>query len=170
VSRLVDLCIATAQAFGLVRGVLHIEGKCTSRGPRIVEVNARMGGGRIHQFVQAVWGVDLIEAHLRSMLDLPPNLAPSRKPLAAVIDRFEYAASPGRLVALPIDDRPRKGVEELIVDVDAEVGSEVVGPEAVFASLLAEVIVIGKDMKAARAAMAEALREPPVIIAEDKAG
>jgi biotin carboxylase len=163
VSRLVDLCVATAQGFGLTRGVLHIEGKCTSRGPRIVEVNARMGGGRIHQFVQAVWGVDLIEAHVRSMLGLPPALSPARKPQAAVIDRFAYASQPGRLVALPIDDRPRKGVDDVLVDVDAEIGAEVVGPEAVFATLLAEVVVVGKDLKTARAAMADVLREPPQI-------
>ena len=30
---------------GSGRGVLHVEGKCTSHGPRIIEVNARMGGG-----------------------------------------------------------------------------------------------------------------------------
>jgi biotin carboxylase len=163
VSRLVDLCIATAQAFRLDRGVLHIEGKCTSRGPRIVEVNARMGGGRIHQYVKAVWGVDLVEAHLRSMLGLAPNLTPARKPQAGVVERIEYAARPGRLTALPIDDRPRKGVAELIVDVGAEVGSDVVGPEGVFATMLAEVAVIGTDLKAARAAIADALREPPRI-------
>ena len=55
-------CVATARAFGLHRGVLHIEGKATSRGPRIVEVNARMGGGRVHEYVRQVWGVDLVEA------------------------------------------------------------------------------------------------------------
>jgi biotin carboxylase len=63
--------------------VLHVEGKCTSRGPRIVEVNTRMGGGRIHQIVEAVWGVDLIEAQLRSSLDLSSALAPSRRPRCA---------------------------------------------------------------------------------------
>jgi biotin carboxylase len=39
---LVGLSVQTARAFGLTRGVLHIEGKCTSRGPRIVEVNTRI--------------------------------------------------------------------------------------------------------------------------------
>ena len=33
VKRLVDLTVQTVQAFGFSRGVLHVEGKCTSRGP-----------------------------------------------------------------------------------------------------------------------------------------
>ena len=72
-------------------GVLHVEGKCTSRGPRIVKVNARMGGGRIHQIVEAVWGVDLIEAHVRGALGLPQQLAPSRKPRCAIVNALLYA-------------------------------------------------------------------------------
>ena len=86
---------------GSCAGVLHVEGKCTAKGPRIVEVNARMGGGRIHQIVEAVWGVDLIEAHLRSALGLPQQLAPSRKPRCAVVDALLYAPATGRLAALP---------------------------------------------------------------------
>ncbi len=96
VRRLVELSVQTVQAFGFARGVLHVEGKCTAKGPRIVEVNARMGGGRIHQIVEAVWGVDLIEAHLRAALGLPQQLAPSRKPRCAVVtlDRLRPGVRP----------------------------------------------------------------------------
>ena len=68
VERLVDLSVETAQRFGLHRGVLHIEGKCTSHGPRIIEVNARMGGGRVAEIVREVWGVDLVEGTARATL------------------------------------------------------------------------------------------------------
>ena len=73
VGQLVELAVKTVQAFGFSRGVLHVEGKCTAKGPRIVEVNARLGGGRIHQIVDAVWGVDLVEAQLQ----LGPRVAPA---------------------------------------------------------------------------------------------
>ena len=73
-ARVVDLCVATARAFGLHRGVLHIEAKATSRGPRIVEVNARMGGGRVHEYVRQVWGVDLVEAGFGAASSSPPTL------------------------------------------------------------------------------------------------
>jgi hypothetical protein len=35
------------QALGFKLGVFHVELKATSRGPRLIEVNARMGGGGV---------------------------------------------------------------------------------------------------------------------------
>ena len=163
VARLVDLAVTTAHAFGLDRGVLHIEGKCTSHGPRVVEVNARMGGGRIHEYVRAVWDVDLVEAQLRNCLGLPPNARPSRKPRCAVVDRLIYAPSSGRLAALPFDNRPRTSGPTVIVDIHAEIGEDVRGPDAVFATELAEVTVVAADLRTARSIMAQVLREPPLI-------
>lgn len=37
----------TPQALGFQLGVFHVECKYTSRGPRLIEVNARMGGGPV---------------------------------------------------------------------------------------------------------------------------
>jgi carnosine synthase len=164
VRRLVELSVQTVQAFGFLRGVLHVEGKCTSKGPRIVEVNARMGGGRIHQLVEAVWGVDLIEAHVRAGLGLPQQLAPSRKPRCAVDHRLVYAPATGRLAALPLAELTEAADFGPFVDVSAEVGQEVDGPDRIFSTLLAEVYVGGKDLKRARALTAELLREAPVVV------
>ena len=164
VRRLVELSVQTVRAFGFSSGVLHVEGKCTAKGPRIVEVNARMGGGRIHQIVEAVWGVDLIEAHLRSALGLPPQLAPSRKPRCAVVDAIVYAPATGRLTALPLTEvRSEAGLGPFI-DLSAEVGQEVSGPDRLFSTVLAEVTVAAKNLKRARALAAEALRDPPVVV------
>src|SRR5262245_14129031 len=164
VRRLVELSVRTVQAFGFSRGVLHVEGKCTSKGPRIVEVNARMGGGRIHQVVEAVWGVDLIEAHTRAALGLPQQLAPSRKPRCAVDHRLVYAPTTGRLEELPF--MPLTEAVELgpFVDISAQVGAEVDGPDRIFATLLAEVYVGAKNLKRARALSATLLRDPPVVV------
>jgi carnosine synthase len=164
VRRLVELSVQTVQAFGFLRGVLHVEGKCTSKGPRIVEVNARMGGGRIHQLVEAVWNVDLIEAHVRAALGLPQQLAPSRKPRCAVDHRLVYAPATGRLAALPLADLTEAADFGPFVDVSAEVGQEVDGPDRIFSTLLAEVYVGGKNLKRARALTAELLREAPVVV------
>lgn len=162
IRRLVELSVQTVQALGFVRGVLHVEGKCTSKGPRIVEVNARMGGGRIHQLVEAVWGVDLIEAHLRAALDLPQQLTPSRKPRCAVDHRLVYAPATGRLAALSFGNLESADFGPF-VDVSAEIGQAVDGPDRVFSTLLAEIYVGAKNLKHARALTAELLREPPVV-------
>ena len=164
VQRLVDLTVRTAQAFGLRRGVLHVEGKCTSRGPRIIEVNARMGGARIHEIVEAVWGVDLIEAHLRSCLDLPCTVRPSKKPRAAVVNTIVHARTPGRLQELMFHRPTSPDCLRVEIDVEAEVGDEVQGPEHVFASVLAEITLTATDPKRARALSAELIRTPPVIV------
>jgi biotin carboxylase len=163
VRRLIELCVRTAQAFGLGRGVLHIEGKCTSRGPRIVEVNTRMGGGRVHQYVEWVWAVDLIEAQLRSSLDLPQALTPSRRPRCAVVNAIAHAPATGRLEALPLGDVPPEDGHSLAVDVQVEIGDEVLGPERTFATPLVEVSVSGKNLRQARALCSEVLSRPALV-------
>jgi hypothetical protein len=72
-------------------GVLHVEGKRTSRGPRIAEVNARMGWWKGPPDRRGGGCVDLIEAQLRSCLDLPQTLKPSRKSRCAVVDTIVHA-------------------------------------------------------------------------------
>ena len=160
---LVDLSVRTAQAFGLRRGVLHVEGKCTSRGPRIVEVNTRMGGGRIHEIVEAVWGVDLIESQLRSSLDLAQALTPSRRPRCAVVNAIVHAPASGRLEALPGGDVPADEASNVTVDLEVEVGAEVLGPERTFATPLVEVTARGENLRRARALCSEVLSRPPVV-------
>ncbi len=170
VGRLVDLSVETARQFGFRLGVLHIEGKCTRRGPRIIEVNARMGGGRVFEMVRDVWGVDLIEAQVRACLDVPQELKPSRKPRVHIVDTIVHAPRSGRLAALKLPEQAPKGCISLELDVDAQVGDEVVGPEGVFASVLVEVTLVAKDLRTARALTAEVLRHPPVIVASGAEG
>jgi biotin carboxylase len=164
VRRLVDLSVRTVKAFGFERGVMHVEGKCTSKGPRIVEVNARMGGGRIHQIVESVWGVDLIEAHLRSALGLPQELRPSRKPRCAVVNTLLYAPATGRLESLHFTEVSAEAEPGLIIDVAAEVGQEVDGPDRLFSTVLGDVYVGAKSLKRGRSLVAEVLRDPPVVV------
>jgi biotin carboxylase/MFS family permease len=160
VRRLVKFCVEAAQAFGFRTGVLHIEAKSTSRGPRIVEINARMGGGAIHRIVEAVWGVDLVEAQVRSCLGLPQALRPSRRPQCAVVDTIVYAPCSGRLASLPI---AAQNSAVLDLDIEAQIGQDVSGPEATFSTALAEIVVTGHDLRQARSTAAEALREPPHV-------
>jgi len=161
---LVDLSVRTVQAFGFRRGVLHVEGKCTGHGPRVIEVNARMGGARIHQMVEAVWGVDLIEAQLRSCLDLPQTLEPSRKPQCAVVNSIVHASATGRLADLPFAQVVPEGGMGVELDIFGQIGQDVAGPDTTFATVLAELTLSGKNLRRARALAAQVLREPPRIL------
>lgn len=164
VRKLVDLSVQTVQSFGFRRGVLHVEGKCTSRGPRVIEVNARMGGARIHQMVEAVWGVDLIEAQLRSCLDLAQALTPSRRPRCAVVNAIVHAPATGRLAELPfaqVVPEPGMGVE---LDIFGQIGQEVAGPDRTFATVLAELTLSGRNLRHARSRATHVLRAPPRVL------
>ena len=143
--------------------MLHVEGKCTCRGPRIVEINARLGGGRIWQYVRDVWGVNLVDALVRSCLGLPPQLKPSRRPQRAVVDVVVHAPATGRLVAMPFAELPAGERASLDVNVGVEIGAEVNGPEDIFATVLAEVSIFGRNLRHARALAAAVLRDPPRV-------
>ena len=164
VAGLVDLSVRTVQSFGFCRGVLHVEGKCTSRGPRVIEVNARMGGARIYQMVEAVWGVDLIQAQLRSCLDLPQKLKPSRKPRCAVVNAIVHAPATGRLASLPFAHVAPDGGMGVELDIFGEIGQEVAGPDSTFATVLAELTLSGKNLRRARSLADQVLREPPRVL------
>jgi carnosine synthase len=163
VDRLVDLSIDTAKAFGLHQGVLHIEGKCTSQGPRIIEVNARMGGGRVAEIVREVWGVDLVESAARAALGLPPNVKPSRKPRCTALNVMLASPRTGRLASLPLPTEPPRGCLSLTIDGAEVIGAHVTGPEDVFVSVLADITLMAKDLREARAVAATILENPPVV-------
>jgi len=97
---LTDLAIKSAQALGLETGILHVEGKMTSRGPRIIEVNARLGGVYVHDWVRAVWGVDLVEEGLMAAASIPGRPYKSKRPLTYLEGQFLIPEESGRLTQL----------------------------------------------------------------------
>ena len=78
-------CCATAHPpdlRGPSQGVFHVELKFTSRGPRLIEVNCRMGGGPVRDTNLRVWGVDLVEEHLLASLRIPTKPLTAAAPLS----------------------------------------------------------------------------------------
>ena len=97
---------------------------------------------------------------VRSCLDEPLALSPSRKPRFHIVDELVYARTSGVLAALRCLTYRRRGCQSLDLDVDASVGDDVVGPEGMFATLLVEVTLVAKDLRTARALVTEVLRVP----------
>src|SRR5262249_2212223 len=128
--------------------------------PRVIEVNARMGGARIHQMVEAVWGVDLIDAQLRSCLGLLQALKPSRKPRCAVVNAIVHAPATGQLADLPFTHIAPEGGMGVELDIFGRIGQDVAGPDSTFATVLAELTLSGKNLRHARSRAARVLREP----------
>lgn len=78
---LCELSVRSVQALGFKLGVFHVESKYTSRGPRLIEVNCRMGGGPVRDTNLLIWGVDLVEEHLMACAGIPVKPPVAKRPL-----------------------------------------------------------------------------------------
>ena len=69
----------------------------------------------------------------------------------------------GRLAALPLERVTPEADPGLVIDVAAEVGQEVDGPDRVFPTVLADVYVGARNVRRGQSLIAEVLRNPPVV-------
>uniref|UniRef100_H9H209 Carnosine synthase 1 n=1 Tax=Meleagris gallopavo TaxID=9103 RepID=H9H209_MELGA len=76
-AQLVRAALRCCRACGLRHGVFNVELKLGPSGPRLLEINPRMGGFYLRDWIRAVYGPDLLLAAVLLALGLPPVL-PSR--------------------------------------------------------------------------------------------
>ncbi len=109
------LAVATAKVLGLTDGVIHIEGKYTKEGPRIIEANGRMGGVYVRDWVNGVWGVDLVEENLHSAAGIAAAPWKSPEPLAHLEGEFLIPRESGVIAAFHLTDEGKRsaGFQEL---------------------------------------------------------
>jgi biotin carboxylase len=88
------------RALDLRWGCAHTELKMTAEGPRVIEINGRVGGG-VPEMLRLATGVDVIRQTMRVALGLQPEVA-AMPPCSGVAYRFFYQppASARRLLAL----------------------------------------------------------------------
>ena len=79
------------------QGVFHVELKYTSRGPRLIEVNCRMGGGPVRDTNLRVWGVDLVEEHMLASLGIPSKPLILKTPREHIAEYSVNANRTGRM-------------------------------------------------------------------------
>ena len=81
-----------------------------------------------------------------------------------MVNTLVFAPATGRLESLEIGDTAAGREHGLgVVDVSAEAGDEVDGPDRVFATVLADAYIAGRDLKHARRLSAEVLGSPPRV-------
>lgn len=112
VQRAVD---AAHAALGLCEGVTHTEVRLTAAGPRLVGLNARIGGDLISQLVPLATGVDLVTAAVDTALGRQPQLRHTRRRTAGIVFRYDDIPPSGPSA------RPPDGVVSLwtVPDVSA---------------------------------------------------
>ncbi|MCS6577410.1 ATP-grasp domain-containing protein [Curtobacterium poinsettiae] len=136
-----DVVERALSAVGFTNGVSHVELKLTARGPRVIEINGRLGGDLIPRLVQLATGVDLVAAAAAVAVGRAPALAPTRKRSAAI--RFFYPDHSGIVttVSVPNLEQRSHAVEQIALMV--EPGEHVALPPTAFLSRLGFVTVTG---------------------------
>lgn len=139
------------RALGLQWGWTHIEVKLTAAGPKVIEVNPRIGGGLIARLGAYATGVDAADlaadaalARRRPSSDVEPWIA------GVVANRFYYAAAPiFKVSRIGFDDALLpEGVRERVTLV--EPGDTVIHPpEGLLIGRVALAVVEAEDESAA---------------------
>jgi biotin carboxylase len=129
-----DLVVGAHRALGVELGVTHAELRLTAAGPRLVELNGRLGGDLIPLASRCATGIDLVVAAAELSLGRVPDVTPAFRRAAEVrfvypphdavvrgidvsaaaavpgIDHVAVLASPGDTLLLP----PRQAIPRLV--------------------------------------------------------
>lgn len=161
---LARLITAAVDAVGVTCGALCIEVMLTARGPRIVELNGRIGGDLLHVLISEALGLDLARIAADIATGTPPQLRPTRDLSAAI--QFLYPDRSGTVqrLALPGHLTGQSWVERLVTTADP--GDHVAAPPAAtYGDRLAHWIVRGTDPAQCTARLSQIEDELELLIA-----
>lgn len=170
---LVDVVTRAHRAVGFDTGMTHVELKLTSRGPRIIEINARLGGDSIPYLGQLATGIDLGLAAAAIACGRTPDLTRGEPRVAAI--RFYYPDYDIDVTSIHVDQSQLPAETERAVLL-TEAGQRVILPPhgVAWLSRLAQVIVVADSEAGCRIALEAAekaivVEATPVSDAKDHA-
>ncbi|AJE87452.1 ATP-binding biosynthetic protein [Streptomyces albus] len=94
-SHVAPAATAAVKALGITDGVQHVELRLVNGRPRLIEVNARIGGDMIGHLVRLATGIDLPKAAADLACGRAPDLTPTRSAAAGI--RMLYPHTSGIL-------------------------------------------------------------------------
>mmetsp|Transcript_1028 Transcript_1028/g.2641 ORF Transcript_1028/g.2641 Transcript_1028/m.2641 type:complete len:619 (-) Transcript_1028:177-2033(-) len=159
-----ELAVACVKALEFTVGVFHVECKMTSNGPHLIEVNARMGGGQVHETNLRCWGVDLVEEMFFACLGIPSRPPVPQQPRCAVAYCYVNAPTSGKVVSLEKLEAVSKRQNIVWAKPLVRPGVTVVGPEQGLPTWLCDLFVTGQSSKKALAYLEELQAEDLVPV------
>ncbi|MBI4054751.1 MAG: ATP-grasp domain-containing protein [Elusimicrobia bacterium] len=152
-----DLVRRSVRAIGLKYGAIHVEAKITPQGPQLVEVNARMGGDYIWDWVRGVWGVDLVEEALQIAVGAECRPQKPQEPRMHLVGKYLIPESSGVIAGIvgTNGENRRNGVHE--VAMLKEIGDAVLTPPEGF-DVMGWVVGQGDTYSEAEQSLEEALQ------------
>ncbi|MGN9810405.1 ATP-grasp domain-containing protein [Micromonospora sp. BQ11] len=150
----VDTATRALDAVGHDFGAAHVEIRVTADGPRVVEVNGRMGGAELPQMIYEATGIDqqreLVRLHCGERADL------TRTRARAAVSRCFVASTPGVFRGLTGLDLARRIPADIHLDIEVRPG-DTVGPAEsnldILGCLIAVADTVGDAVRSAEAAM-----------------
>ncbi|QMU74071.1 ATP-grasp domain-containing protein [Streptacidiphilus sp. P02-A3a] len=134
------LVLDAHRVLGVDTGVTHAEVRLTVAGPRLVELNGRLGGDFIPHLGRLATGVDLTAAAIDLALGAEPDLRQTRDSCAEV--RFLYPPQDGVVRSLDVTEAAAvSGVAEVVRL--AEPGTRLLLPPRGIVPRLAAIVVTG---------------------------
>jgi len=159
-----DLSVDIVKAMGFTSGVFHVECKYTSSGPQLIEVNARMGGGQVHECNWRTWGVELVEETLFAALGIPARPPVPKEPLTSVAYCYVNAERSGTAGDLQALGELVKRDKVVWAKPLVKPGDAVVGPDDGLPTWLADLFVEGRSPSEALEFLLALQKEQPVKV------
>ncbi|WP_323747055.1 ATP-grasp domain-containing protein [Catenulispora pinisilvae] len=165
VRRAEPLVFALLDAVGLRDGPAHTELKLTPRGPVVIESHNRIGGDRINELAELVYGIDMDSYALGAPFGLVPPLTEPPAPAGGAAIRF-LTPAPGRVVE--VSGAQAVSEDPALVELEIAVAAGALVPELTWSEdRVGHVIARGADAEQAianceRLAAAVTIRTEPV--------
>jgi biotin carboxylase len=145
-----DLVVGAHRALGVELGVTHAELRLTSAGPRLVELNGRLGGDLIPYAGFLATGIDLVVAAAELSLGRIPDLTPVHSRSAEV--RFVYPEFDSVVRRVDVSEAAEvPGIEH--VAALAEPGATLLLPPRQAIPRLAALVAVASDNTGCQAAL-----------------
>lgn len=123
------------KTLGLTNSALHLEAKITPSGPKLIEINARMGGDYIYDWVKTIWEVDLIEEASRIALNLPSLPKRLKEPRCHLVGRYLIPEYSGVVVGVKVPQEKSDPAKVHDIAIQKEPGDAVLVPPEGFETL-----------------------------------
>lgn len=98
------------ERLGVENGCIHFEAKYGSRGPMPIEINLRMGGDEVYDFIRIAWGVDLVENAAKIALgEYIHPISKPETPKKFISGKYFLPPYSGVLASLSLPDKVESG-------------------------------------------------------------
>jgi carnosine synthase len=139
------LAIDSVLALGFKNGVFHVELKYTNKGPRLLEVNARMGGYATQLIHKRCFGVDLVQEQFRIAVGLPSRPEPTSKPLVHIAYAFITCRSSGAVSDLSFMQKYLQRPHVISLNAHVKPYQLLIGPEDGHPTWIGDIVVEHPD-------------------------